>query len=185
MNQTRASAVVLLAAVSAAGWTSPVHGQEGSIVNAEPLRKITGAHIMLSIGESFVDSQTGAIAAVSNYAYDSNASTIINSFQPLLPVQKRVESIFFIISGRTGSYGAGYLVSFEVRDLFGNLLRTVSAAPIDLEAASQLTLIDVPLSPDLANRWVRPGEYLAAHVYPAAGPGGDLSLRGHFQAYVR
>jgi hypothetical protein len=173
-----AAAAAPLVLTSVVGWVA----RADSGVLPQPARSTPQ---LLHVGEAYADYSTGVIGQVSSYYYDSNLPTIINNFVPLLPEQKRVGSIHLIVSGRTGSYGSGYLVSFEVRDFAGNLQRTVSESPIDLESVPQLTWVSVSLSPAPLNRTIGTGEYLAAHVYPAGSPGGTLQLRGHFQASVR
>jgi len=68
-------------------------------------------------------------------------------------------------------------VTFEVRDFSGTILRTVSAASMDLQGAPTLTWIPVSLSVVKSALGVASGEYLALHVSRGGPPGGDLQVQ--------
>jgi hypothetical protein len=138
-----------------------------------------------TLGSPFSDVSTGRLRF--NFAFCSAcASTIdfVNAFSSLPIRNKRVLHLKLFTAEKSGSYGKGPLLAVEVRDLQGNLRRTVTASPIELESIPELVSQDLPVSNVLTNSFVSPGEYLAAHVYGPSGPGGSLNVSVHIQAEV-
>ena len=138
---------------------------------------------VLTMGTPFTDVFSGAIS--SNIVYCSGCvpnPNFINTFAPLPLRRSKVRSLNLLVCNRSGSYGQQLLLTVEVRDFAGNLRRTVSTTAIDLETVPQRVFVPVPISTNSANTILLPGEYLAAHVVAASGPGGSLQLQVHLIA---
>lgn len=127
-----------------------------------------------TLGVARTDPFTGRIQG--EYFYCSGCGSFINPFSPLPLRSTRVRTLNLLVSNRQGSYGQQLLLRVEVRDFAGNLRRTVSATPVDLETIPELVFQPVPISTNPAHTEVLPGEYLAVHVAPASGSGGTLSV---------
>jgi hypothetical protein len=105
----------------------------------------------------------------------------------LLPASGReqiIQSAAYRIIQRTGSYTSTAQLTLEVYDAAGTLLRTASAAPIDLQTATTGSWADLPLSATSAQLIIAPREYLIARFSLGGGSAGDLDIRPEFEIVV-
>jgi hypothetical protein len=124
------------------------------------------------------------------------AASVIASFRSnrdvqniyfLLPAsgrEQKIQSATYRIIQRTGSYTSTAQLTLEVYDAAGTLLRTASAAPIDLQTATTGSWVDLPLSTTPAQLTIAPNEYLIARFSLGGGSAGDLDIRPEFEIVV-
>jgi hypothetical protein len=97
---------------------------------------------------------------------------------------RSIQSAALNIISRSGAYASTASLALEVRDTSGTLLRTVSAAPVDLQTAATGVWITVALDSSPANLAIAPGEHLVAHFALADAPAGTLDVRPVFEVVV-
>jgi hypothetical protein len=98
---------------------------------------------------------------------------------------RTVQSAALNIISRSGTYADTTSLTLEVRDASGALLRTVSAAPVDLQTAATGAWATLPLDASSANLTIAPGEHLVAHFALAGAPAGTLDVRPVFEVVVQ
>jgi hypothetical protein len=98
---------------------------------------------------------------------------------------KSITAIRYCIVSRGGAYTGDAMLSLEIRNLAGALQHTVTAAPVDLEAATIGTWHPIAISGTAANRVVSPGEYLAFHFNLSGAAGGTLTVRPMFEVILQ
>jgi hypothetical protein len=104
---------------------------------------------------------------------------------PAAADERTIQSVRYLLLGRSGSYGAASSLTLEIFDLEGNLLRTASAAPLNLTTPSLNTWGSLALSANAANLTLQPGEFLAFHCNFSGGAGGDLAIYPVFEIEVQ
>lgn len=104
---------------------------------------------------------------------------------PAAADERTIQSVRYLLLGRSGSYGAVSTLTLEIFDLDGNLLRTASAAPLNLTTPSLNTWGSLVLSANAANLTLHPGEFLAFHCNFSGGAGGDLAIYPVFEIEVQ
>jgi hypothetical protein len=127
-------------------------------------------------GENFfVDNQTGipVPSGCAFYSYFDNPPDTISPFTPT-PVTKTIEAINLLITTKSGSYSYPITLSLEVRDFSGNVKHTVSSSNVDFQTTPVGIWTSVPLSSNLDNLIIAPGEYLSVLVSRGGAPAGDL-----------
>ena len=123
-----------------------------------------------------VDEATGAL----NGAYpmlfttqdQANPQRVVMVAAPV--AIKQVEAIHVLIARSGGEYADDFTLAFEVRAYDGTLLHTVSAVPLDLEAAPQREIIEIALAANPADLVVAPNEYLSLATRRSGEKGGSL-----------
>jgi hypothetical protein len=85
------------------------------------------------------------------------------------------------ILARSGTYLNEATLSLEVRNLNGNLVRTLSQSPLDLRASPTTAWMVLPLTNSQKDRMVQPGEYLALHFQLGGSVGGNLDVQTLFE----
>ncbi|HYF63910.1 MAG TPA: hypothetical protein VD886_13905 [Herpetosiphonaceae bacterium] len=96
-----------------------------------------------------------------------------------------VDSARVHVLASSGTYSGTVSLALEVRDLDGALLRTASAAPLDLENIPAGGWTDFSLSTTVADLAVDPGEVLLLHAAFGAGSRDDLDVRAMFEVAVK
>jgi hypothetical protein len=95
-----------------------------------------------------------------------------------------VQSAAYRLLQRSGTYTSTTSLTLEARDSSGTLLRTVSAAPVDLQTVATGAWAALPLDASSASLAIAPGEHLVAHFALAGAPAGTLDLRPVFEIIV-
>jgi hypothetical protein len=95
-----------------------------------------------------------------------------------------IQSAAYQLLQRSGAYTSTASLTLEVRDAGGTLQRTVSAAPLDLQAATTGVWAALALDASPANLAITPGQHLVAHFALAGAPAGDLDVRPVFEVVV-
>lgn len=96
----------------------------------------------------------------------------------------KVESAAYHLLQRSGAYTGTASLALEVRSANGALQHTVSAAPVDLEAAATGAWADLALAATPASLAIEPGEHLVFRFALDGGSAGDLDVRPVFEAIV-
>lgn len=160
--------VVCIAALTAWGYIR---------ASAAPTMQVSSASASptpteyVSLGSPVADISTGEIRtggyAVYSYILE------VGPFVPFPTSTKTVKSIKLLAGDNGGTYGDQVYLRCEVRDIHGNVLRTVSLNDVDVESIPSETWIDIPLSSNPTDLTLGLGEYLAAYSYAGAGLGGS------------
>ena len=95
-----------------------------------------------------------------------------------------VQSAGFHILRRSGTYTGTASLALEARSYDGTLQRTISAAPVDLQAAAAGVWTELALAPDPASLSLVSGEHLAFHFHLDGASSGDLDVRPVFEVAV-
>jgi hypothetical protein len=104
---------------------------------------------------------------------------------PATAQTRTIQSVMLNIVSRTGSYANVANLTFEIRSADGTLQHTVSASPLNLQAATTANWLTIALSANAANLTLAPGEHLVAHFNLTDVPGGDLDVRPLFEVVVQ
>jgi hypothetical protein len=128
-----------------------------------------------------INGRSASIAA----SFRSNRGvTDIYYIFPAPASSRTVSSAAYNIISRTGSYTGTASLALEARSYDGSLRRTISAAPVDLQAATTGVWSDLALASDPASLALAPGEYLAFHFLLDGASTGDLDVRPVFEVVV-
>jgi hypothetical protein len=120
-----------------------------------------------------------------NASFRSNRGvTDIYYIFPAPASSRTVSSAAYNIVSRTGSYTGTASLALEARSYDGSLQRTISAAPVDLQAATTGVWSDLALASDPASLALAPGEYLAFHFLLDGASTGDLDVRPVFEVVL-
>ncbi len=95
-----------------------------------------------------------------------------------------VESAAYQILQRSGAYTSTASLALEVRNSSGALQRTVSAAPINIQAAATGAWATLALAATPASLTIAPGEYLVFHFALGGAAAGNLDVRPVFEVVV-
>jgi len=98
---------------------------------------------------------------------------------------RTIQSASYLLLDRTGSYVGSTELMLEIYDFNGNLLRTASAAPVNLVDPMLSTWYSFSLSANSVDLMINPGEVLALHCKFSNGPGGDLEVRPIFEISLK
>lgn len=116
-------------------------------------------------------------------AFQSNRGTA--DIYYIFPAPTRstpVESAYFYILDRTGTYPANATLTLKVYNYAGVSQRTLSTAAVNLQAAP--TGVWTPLALSTTGLTLAPGEFLAFHANFSGGSGGSLNVRPVFEVQL-
>ena len=137
------------------------------------------------VGAAFADATSGSLTG-SNFFLGAHLQSpdYFCAFHPA-NAKKKIRSLSVLICARRGSYDATFTLTFEVRQLDGTFVRTVSAEPVDLKTAPVHGWVSVPLAKIAGGQTIAANEYLAVHVVRGGAAGGNLEIFPLFEAVVR
>ena len=121
--------------------------------------------------------RAASVTAEVQSAYDTQVFFVFSA-----PAGRRsIHRVSFYILKRTGDYTGDITMTLAVYDYAGNLQHLVSTASVGLKTAAAQVWTALPLSSNVADRLIEPGEFLAVHFALSEVPGGNLDVRPVFE----
>ena len=174
-----AAAVLLLGAPAAPGRAAGVAPQS-SVARPPEVWRMG----VISEGDPAFASVIGRLVGATASFRSSRGVADIYYIFPAPASARTVQSAAVYLADRTGTYTSTASLALEVRSFDGSLLRTVSATPVDLQAAPADAWTDLALASTPASLAIAPGEYLAFHFSLGGGSAGDLNVRPIFEVVL-
>lgn len=134
---------------------------------------------------TYLDLNGRLASTIAAFRSNQGTSNVYYIF-PAPATARTVSAANYHIVDRSGAYASGTAtLSLEIFNYAGILQRTVSAAGVDLEAASTGTWNSLVLSGTPADLVISPNEFLAFNFTLSTGPSGNLDVRPIFEVEVR